>query len=114
MTWEEVKKKGSGHYKAEKQGDVEPLDLYLSGGILKSFALASIIKYAYRQTGRLGISEKDMEKIIHYAEILKAAFPEPLREQTYKPGTVVPVEGMVEIDPSICGGSAHGTSFSVS
>ncbi|HOL44531.1 MAG TPA: DUF3310 domain-containing protein [Methanothrix sp.] len=65
--WETVKRRGSEHYKT---GDVEPLDLFRSGGILHHFAIASIIKYAFRQ--RKTISASDCEKIIHYAEILMA------------------------------------------
>lgn len=67
--WEEVKKSGSEHYK----GGVEPIDLYKSGGMLKDFALCNIIKYAYRQRG--GPNHKDLDKIIHYARMLKATIP---------------------------------------
>ena len=67
MDWSDIKKIGSSHYKA---GDVEPIDLYRSGGMLKDFALCSIIKYAYRQKD--GLRESDLDKIIHYAEMLKA------------------------------------------
>ena len=64
------KKKGSQHYKC---GKVEPIDLYKSGMMFQDFALCSIIKYAFRNrraSGKL-ISSSDMDKIIHYAEILK-------------------------------------------
>lgn len=66
-TWKSVKQRGSGHYKT---GSVEPIDLFRAGGILQPFAVASIIKYAFRQ--REAISPSDCDKIIHYAEILKA------------------------------------------
>jgi hypothetical protein len=67
MTWEELKKRGSGYYK----GGVEPIDLYKSGGLLKPFALASIIKYAYRNRAEgVPVSIRDMDKIKHYADML--------------------------------------------
>ncbi|OPY07237.1 MAG: hypothetical protein A4E68_01919 [Syntrophaceae bacterium PtaB.Bin095] len=69
ITWESVKKKGSEHYKSA--GGVEPIDLYRSLGILDSFALGSIIKYASRMA-RAGVNRKDCEKIRHYADILTA------------------------------------------
>ena len=66
MTWEDIKNKGSAHYKT---GRVEPIDLIKDGGMLQAFAVASIIKYAFRN--REGqISKKDMEKIKHYADML--------------------------------------------
>lgn len=65
--WAAVKRRGTGHYKT---GGVEPIDLYRAGGILAPFAIASIIKYAFRQ--RKAISISDCDKIIHYAEMLKA------------------------------------------
>ena len=71
MTWEEVKQLGSDHYKT---GDIEPIDLFKDGGMLLHFALGNIIKYAYRNRDpKNPVSLKDMEKIIHYAEILKTA-----------------------------------------
>lgn len=71
-TWDEIKQGGSGHYKAD--GGVECIDLYRSMGILRHFAIASIIKYAARNTGSEDpVSTKDMNKIIHYAEMLKTA-----------------------------------------
>ena len=57
---------GSDHYKT---GGVEPIDLYISGGMFRHFALCCIIKYAFRN--RDGINERDMDKIIHYAKLLK-------------------------------------------
>lgn len=65
--WEELKEQGSEHYKT---GGVEPVDLYRAGGLFEHFALASIIKYAFRQ--RFGVNEKDLNKIIDYAQKLKA------------------------------------------
>lgn len=66
-SWDDLKQSGSGHYKAG--GGVEPIDLYRSGGILRPFAVASIIKYAFRQ--REAVSVSDCDKIIHYARMLK-------------------------------------------
>jgi hypothetical protein len=69
MTWEELKNRGSEHYK--KEGEVEPIDLYRAGGMLRHFALSNIIKYAYRNRFLdKPISLKDMEKIKHYADML--------------------------------------------
>ena len=73
MKWDEVKRKGSTHYKTE---GVEPIDLYRDGGILRDFAVGSIIKYAFRHRRQIGAFSKnfqqDMDKIIHYANILKS------------------------------------------
>ncbi|RLE36898.1 hypothetical protein DRJ17_07665 [Candidatus Woesearchaeota archaeon] len=68
---EHLKQKGSEHYKVD---GVEPIDLMRSGGMLRDFCIGNIIKYAFRNRSQLGrpISKKDMDKIIHYAEILKA------------------------------------------
>jgi hypothetical protein len=69
--WAEVKKMGSAHYKGDQ---VEPIDLYRDGGTLRHFAICSIIKYAWRnKNGEEPVSVKDMDKIIHYAEMLKSA-----------------------------------------
>jgi hypothetical protein len=71
--WQELKKRGSEHYK--KNPDIiEPIDLYKAGGILRDFAVGSIIKYAYRnrQETNQPINPKDMKKISHYAEMLLA------------------------------------------
>jgi hypothetical protein len=78
-TWDELKREGSAHY---KNGGVEPIDLYRSIGIFRGFALASIIKYASRNVGggpyESPVSERDMRKIIHYAELLIASCGETL------------------------------------
>jgi len=63
---------GSKYYKTD---GVEPIDLYRDGGMLQDFALANIIKYAFRnRRGADRLSNKtvqDMNKVIHYAEIIK-------------------------------------------
>ena len=72
----DLKKKGGDHYKT---GKTEPLDLIRDGGRLWPFALGNIIKYAFR----LRLSQypegpkKDLDKIIHYAEILLAELGGP-------------------------------------
>jgi predicted phage gp36 major capsid-like protein len=72
-SWNELKQQGSAHYKT---GDVEPIDLYKSGDMLHDFALASIIKYAFRSREEEQLDRatflKNMDKIIHYASLLKA------------------------------------------
>ena len=72
-SWDEIKGSGSEHYKTD---GVEPIDLINSLGILKEFAIANIIKYASRNAGgKFGkVKIKDMNKIIHYAEMLKSAY----------------------------------------
>ncbi|MEA3421669.1 MAG: DUF3310 domain-containing protein [Acidobacteriota bacterium] len=69
MNWKEIKQQGSGHYKT---GDVEPIDLFKSGGILWDKVIADIIKYAYRNRRELKepVRLKDIEKIKHCADML--------------------------------------------
>lgn len=73
MEWGDLKRRGSTHYKS---GAVEPIDLYKEGGMLRDFALCSIIKYAFRNRTTQGeftnapINVEDIRKIIHYAEML--------------------------------------------
>ena len=69
--WREIKSVGSEHYKTE---GVEPIDLIKDLGLLRNFALANIIKYASRNAKSVGVRIKDMNKIIHYAEMLKTAY----------------------------------------
>lgn len=77
LEWDELKQSGSAHYHTD--GGIQPIDLYKSMGILRSFAIASIIKYAARNAGNglpedNPISKKDMQKIKHYADLLIAAY----------------------------------------
>lgn len=65
--WNDLKDQGSDHYKT---GGVEPVDLYRAGGMFEHFALCSIMKYAFRQ--RYGLNVRDLDKIIDYAQKLKA------------------------------------------
>lgn len=70
QSWDELKQSGSTHYKT---GGIEPVDLYVSGGMFRAFSLCSIIKYAFRNRNNeepLRIS--DLDKIIDYAQKLKA------------------------------------------
>ena len=76
---DEIKQKGSLHYKT---GTIEPIDLLEAGHILHDFAIGSIIKYAYRcrfmsnRPGKLVL--EDMDKIIHYAEMIKSQWDDDL------------------------------------
>ena len=73
MNWEELKQQGSDHYKT---GGVEPIDLYRAVGAFRPFALCSIVKYSFRSLTRWQrdqpILEQDLDKIIDYAQKLKA------------------------------------------
>ncbi|OPZ48145.1 MAG: hypothetical protein BWY95_01026 [Bacteroidetes bacterium ADurb.BinA104] len=72
--WEEITLDGSEHYK----GDVQLIDLFRhmrphsSLTVVEIKGLSDIMKYAYRQLKR-GLKDTDLEKIIHYAEIVGAA-----------------------------------------
>jgi len=77
-TWEEIKNQGSGHY---KNGGVEPIDLYRSLGVMHIFALTSIIKYASRNLIQgVSVNMNDLDKIIHYAEIVKSLIADMEKE----------------------------------
>ena len=69
--WDSIKQGGSEHYKGK---EVEPIDLYKHGNMLRDWALAEIMQHAYRNRLELGepISHSDMEKIVHYAQMLMA------------------------------------------
>lgn len=82
MTWNELKQSGSAHYRG---GEVQPIDLYKSGNMLWDFAVASIIKYAYRnrQQERFKASEinpRDLDKIEHYCKMLRCLHDEATAE----------------------------------
>ena len=70
VTWEDIKMRGSEHYK----GGVEPIDLFKGTyahedlDIMQIKALADIIKYSYRMLMK-GVNKEDIEKIKHYADI---------------------------------------------
>lgn len=69
--WKKVKENGAKHYKTR---GTEPIDLMRSGGMLRDFALGSIIKYAFRNRTEVcgKINREDLRKIMHYCEILLA------------------------------------------
>lgn len=73
--WDKVKRHGSVHYKSV---GIQPIDLMRHGGILHQFAIGNIIKYAYRNRCPIYMDKylEDMDKIIHYAEMLKAIVKE--------------------------------------
>lgn len=80
-TWEEIKLDGSEHYKwngIQRIDLLKDLDYCRELNLAQLDALSNIIKYAVRQLQR-GVAEKDLEKIIHYAEIAGAA-KEAIRE----------------------------------
>jgi hypothetical protein len=80
--WNRVKQHGSGHYKAAL-GQVEPIDLMRSTDILWNFAIGNIIKYACRNKhlpSELTIA--DMDKIIHYCNMLKIITRERNQDET--------------------------------
>jgi len=76
--WNIAKIAGSDHYKT---GGVEPIDLYKAGGYFEHFAICNIIKYAFR-CGKRSNAEKitDLNKVIHYAILLKAHIEEASAE----------------------------------
>lgn len=71
--WENLKNRGEDHYKT---GDIEPIDLYLAGDMLRDFAIASGIKYLYRNRRSVNneINIKDINKVIHYCQMLLAVY----------------------------------------
>jgi hypothetical protein len=73
--WDELKQQGSSHYKVS---GTEPIDLYQSGDMFQDFALASIIKYAFRSRKEERLEghkfNQNMGKIIHYAQLLMAHY----------------------------------------
>jgi hypothetical protein len=75
--WESLKQHGSDHYKT---GGVEPIDLYVAGKMFHDFAIASIIKYAFRSREEMKLEswvfQKNIDKIIDYAQKLKAFYGE--------------------------------------
>lgn len=72
IAWEELKKRGSQHYKT---GDTEPIDLYKcirphsSLSALDIKALTDCIKYSYRMLNK-GANKSDCDKIRHYIDMV--------------------------------------------
>uniref|UniRef100_A0A6H1ZIQ8 Putative structural protein n=1 Tax=viral metagenome TaxID=1070528 RepID=A0A6H1ZIQ8_9ZZZZ len=73
MNWDDIKKRGS-HY--HKTTGVEPIDLYKDGEMLRDFALANIMKYAFRnrRQARRQVKISDIIKIKHYADMILVAY----------------------------------------
>jgi hypothetical protein len=73
--WNKLKQHGSDHYKT---GETEPIDLYVSGKMFHDFAIASIIKYAFRSRRAEPLEGakflQNMDKIVDYARKLKAFY----------------------------------------
>ncbi len=68
MSWEDVKRRGSIHYKGN---NVELLDLFRDSDILWEYAICNIIKYIWRNRYKqYDLSIEDMEKAKHYIDIL--------------------------------------------
>jgi hypothetical protein len=90
VKWNELKEQGSAHYKVDTDAFgfvlVEPIDLYKSGGLLRDFAIGSIIKYAFRNRKeiRRNANITDLKKIIHYAEMLISIEEERLERLSKK------------------------------
>jgi hypothetical protein len=71
MTWDELKLHGSAHYQT---GGIEPIDLYRSAGLFRTWAIVEIIQHAFRNRNvEIPLNVKDFEKIIDYAQKLIAA-----------------------------------------
>ena len=73
-TFSELREEGSKHY----HGEVQPIDLYRSLGVLHIRELTDILNYAYRNLADVERDKidtiRDMDKIIHCAELVKADF----------------------------------------
>jgi hypothetical protein len=71
--WNELKKNGEQHYKT---AGAEPVDLLVAGNMFHDFACGSIQKYAFRSRREACLDartlKKNLDKIIDYAEKLKA------------------------------------------
>lgn len=69
-TWDELKLRGSKHYKT---GDAQMIDVYKGHGTFTPWALNEISQHAVRNTPvKRSVFIEDMQKIIHYAELLIA------------------------------------------
>jgi hypothetical protein len=85
--WDEIKEKGNPAYKAE----IEPIDLFKEGEILWNWCIGEIIAKAYRSrlnqfTNATPVEtciriNRDMNEIIHHAEMIKAIVDEAKREE---------------------------------
>lgn len=73
--WNKLKQQGSEHYKT---GNTEPIDLYVAGDMFQDWAIASIIKYAFRSRRSEPLEahkfQSNMGKIIDIAQKLMAFY----------------------------------------
>jgi len=89
MTWEEIKKSGSEHYKT---GAIEPIDLlrdlkpHENLTALEVKALTDNIKYSFRMLQK-GLNPSDLGKIQHYTAMCQWRFEEIIK---FKGGLIVP------------------------
>lgn len=74
--WNLLKNNGSEHYKTG--GNTEPIDLYVAGEMFHDWAIASIIKYAFRSRKseplELHKFQSNMAKIIDITQKLMAFY----------------------------------------
>jgi hypothetical protein len=73
-TWDEIKQKGSKHYKIG-EGFIEMIDLYKSEGTLQDWAICEARHHLARNLKQLDTLTtdkciQDMEKVKHYAEMI--------------------------------------------
>jgi hypothetical protein len=71
--WEKIKQKGSVHYKTK---DAEPIDLMKAGNILHDWCIGNLIKRAFRNRKEIGLNIRDIDKMAHEVEMLRAIFLE--------------------------------------
>ena len=62
---------GGSHYKTM---GIQPIEIFKAMGILEEACVANIIKYVMRYKQKGG--KQDLEKVIHYTEILLSTFPD--------------------------------------
>jgi hypothetical protein len=69
-TWAELKKEGSKHYNGE---DIQQIDVYKAKGIFTVWAINEGTQHFQRNApAKRDCFVEDMEKIIHYAQLLIA------------------------------------------
>jgi hypothetical protein len=82
MTWKEIKKLGSKYYKDQ---DIEQIDLFKAEGTLQDWVINEARAHLTRNIKKLNTlrSQKcidDMNKVIHYAEIIKCLAQEAINK----------------------------------
>lgn len=107
--WKRLKMRGSDHYKSS---GIEPIDLMRDLGILRNFAIGSIIKYACRNREGKKFNGKDMDKIIHYSELLLTVFDTEVKVGDKQENTSK-ARGRVKQEDNACWrGTGHDRSAS--